>query len=476
MTSLAPGGRCAKVAIVGSGPSGFYAAEALLEAYSEIEVSFIERLPAPFGLARYGVAPDHPKLKQPIAIYEGILRSPKVHFFGNVEAGGDITVEQLLELYHAVILAYGAEADARLDIPGESLQGSYTATEFVGWYNGHPDYRDRCFDFSHDTAVVIGNGNVALDIARMLAKTTGELGKTDIAAHAITALAESRVRRIYVIGRRGPAQAKFSPQELQEFTKLSDCTAHIDAIYLNLNDASKLEISDKRSRGIAKNMEIFSGFGAPGAADKSRCCQFHFLQSPVEFTGTDRVRGLRLMENRLKGDPFAQVAEPTGIVSEISCGLVFRSVGFRGLPISDLPFDRDRGVLYTKHGRVLDDHGDVIPRIYAAGWIKRGPSGTIGTNRGDSVETVNSLTIDLDHFLNFHRPGASGLRRLLHEVGKQVVTYADWVVIDRAELHSGRINGKPREKLTRIGDMLRVINMEPLPAKACEYAGPRHGC
>lgn len=445
-----------QVAIVGSGPSGFYAAEALLQSGHEVEVSLIDRLAAPFGLVRYGVAPDHPKLKQPTVLYDGILQSPRVLFFGNIRVGKDVKVQQLLALYHAVIFAYGAEADRALGIPGETLPGSNTATEFVGWYNGHPDYRDREFDLSQESVAVIGNGNVAIDVARILAKTVDELKHTDIADHALSVLAESKVRDIHIIGRRGPAQARFTSQELQEFGKLVDCDAHIDRCYLKLNPASENEVADKMSRGIAKNVQILGGFTESGPSHKRRRCHFHFLQSPLAFIGNSRVSGLRLAKNRLHGDAFEQIVEETSDIVELTCGLVFRAIGYRGVPIEGLPFDHKRGVLRTLGPRLVTEEGDVIPGLYATGWIKRGPSGTIGTNRADSTDTVTALLDDLHALPGTERRGAADFARMLRDAGKVFVSYADWRKIDLAETQAGQMIGKPREKITRMAEMLAL--------------------
>jgi ferredoxin--NADP+ reductase len=447
-----------KVAIVGSGPSGFYAAEALLESSPDIEISMIERLPVPFGLVRHGVAPDHPKLKQPIAIFEAIARSPRLHLLCNVKVGEDLDVRALLDLHHAVILAYGAESDCELGIPGENLPGSHAATEFVGWYNAHPDYRDRVFDLSRDAVAVIGNGNVALDIARLLAKTPDELRHTDIASYALDALAESRVKEIHIIGRRGPAQAKFSPQELQEFGRLSDCQPDVAPADLNLNDASQTEVADKMSRAIMSNMRILREFTIKAPDSRRRRCVFHFLQSPVAILGGDRVRSLRLIRNLLRGGPFRQIPVPSGEFSELPVGLVFRSVGNRAAPIRGIPFDLRNGVLPTHEGRVIDDVGKPLLGIYATGWAKRGPSGTIGTNRAESANVVATLLKDLPLIGSAEKLGGRGLQERLRDRHWPFVDYCGWQKIDRAEIENGRSKGKPREKFARIDEMLCATN------------------
>ncbi|MEX2353135.1 MAG: NADP oxidoreductase, partial [Gammaproteobacteria bacterium] len=352
-----------KVAVVGSGPSGFYAVEALFKSGLPLEIDMFERLPIPYGLVRSGVAPDHPKLKQAIQVYAKIAASPGFSFFGNVTVGRDISVETLQSFYHAVIFTCGAESDRKLGIPGEDLPGSHTATEFVGWYNGHPDYRDREFDLSHNTAVIFGQGNVAADVARILAKTRKELEHTDIAEHALEVLSQSKIREIYVIGRRGPAQAKFTSKELKEFGELEDCQAIVDAGELGLNPQSEIELADKSSAGTKKVFELFSEFSQiPARSNKTRRVHFTFLKSPLEFTGARRLEQVRLEINTLSGEPFSQSARGTGQIIEMDAGIVFRSIGYRGVPIAGLPFDDKRGIIPNQDGRVIDA-GQVLPRL-----------------------------------------------------------------------------------------------------------------
>lgn len=444
------------VAVVGSGPSGFYAAEALLKSERPVRVDVLERLPCPFGLVRSGVAPDHPKLKNAIKVYEQIAAHPAFGYFGNVTVGRDVTVCELRELYDAVIFCCGAESDRRLGIPGEDLAGSHTATEFVGWYNGHPDYRDRSFDLRQEVAVIIGQGNVAADVARILAKTPDELRHTDIAAHAFEALADSRVRRIHVIGRRGPAQAKFTSKELKEFAALADCDALVDPAELELDAASEAELADKGNVGAARNVEIFRSF-AVAASGKSRQCRFEFLRSPVQVTGGTRVEAVVLERNRLAGEPFALSARGTGVTETRACGLLFRSIGYRGVPIPGVPFDERRAVIPNDRGRVLDEHQQPVPGLYTAGWIKRGPTGIIGTNRADAVETVESLLEDLGA-RTAERSGGAGLAALLSERGVRTVSFEDWRRIDAEEIRRGAAVGKPREKLTSVEEMLAVLD------------------
>jgi ferredoxin--NADP+ reductase len=457
MSSLGTEQNPLRVAIVGSGPSGFYATEALLKAQVVVVVDMFERLPSPFGLVRSGVAPDHPKLKEPIRVYQRIAESDKFGFLGNVTVGRDVSVQELATCYHAVVFTCGAETDRKLEIPGEELPGSHTATEFVGWYNGHPDYRDRVFDLSHPNAVVIGQGNVAVDVCRILSKTVDELRYTDIAKHALEVLAESKVRDIYMIGRRGPAQAKFTHTELRELGELADCEPVVNPGDLELNPASREELADRHNRANIKSYEVLQGFASRPAPTRRRRCHIQFLKSPIELRGEGRLERVVLAKNRLEGQPSQQVARETSETEELACGVLFRSIGYRGMPIAGVPFDAQRGVFPNREGRIVD--GDnVVPGLYVAGWIKRGPTGIIGTNREDAVATVKSLLADLPHLGNASKPGADGLGAFLKDRGIRVVSYRDWQRIDAAEVRRGEADGKPREKFTRIPEMLAVFD------------------
>ena len=447
-----------RVAIVGSGPSGFYATEALIKSGQKVEIDLIERLPAPFGLVRNGVAPDHPKLKQAIEVYKKIAQSPEFNFVGNVTVGEDIKAEELQQTHHAVMYTCGAETDRKLGIPGEELKGSYTATEFVGWYNGHPDYRDRTFDLSHETAVVIGQGNVAADVARILAKSVDELKHTDIAQHALDALAESKTRTIYVVGRRGPAQAKFASKELKEFLEIENCRPYIAPAELELNETSQQEIDAKEGRGNKKNIEIFQKFADSEDTGKQRICISTFLKSPVRLEGKGRLQKVILEVNELSGEPFKQSARGTGKTMEIECGILFRSIGYNGVPVPGVPFYKRWGTIPNEAGRVTAEQGgSVLPGLYTAGWIKRGPSGIIGTNRACAVESVDALLEDIDQF-GSDKPGREGMYKILDRNGVQYINYAQWEKIDAAEVLTGEPKGKPREKFTRHDEMLAVAN------------------
>jgi len=445
-----------QVAIVGGGPAGFYAAEALIQSATAVRVDMFEHLPSPFGLVRYGVAPDHPKLKQPIRVYQEIAESPLFRFLGNVTVGRDVSVRELQDCYHAVLFACGAQTDRAMGVPGEYLPGSHAATEFVGWYNGHPDYRDLVFDLSQDTAVVIGQGNVAVDVCRILAKTADELRHTDIAKHALEVLAESKVRDIYMIGRRGPAQAKFTHPELRELGELADCDPIVDPRDLELNPASREELADRTNRAAIKSYEVLQAIAARPPPAHRRRCHFEFLKIPIELIGDGRLQRILLMGNRLVGEPGRQVAEATGDMQELACGLLFRSIGYRGVAISGVPFDAARGVIPNRDGRVTDG-GTVVPGLYVTGWIKRGPTGIIGTNREDSVFTVNSILTDLKLRDSAATPGTDRVFALLADRGIRTVTYGDWQKIDAAEILRGQPAAKPREKFTRLKEMLDVL-------------------
>ncbi len=446
-----------RAAIVGSGPSGFYTTEALFKSEPVVLVDMFERLPSPFGLVRSGVAPDHPKLKEPILVYQRIAESPQFQFLGNVTVGRDIGVEELKNRYHVVVFTRGAETDRKLGIAGESLAGSHTATEFVGWYNGHPDYRDRVFDLSCETAVVIGQGNVASDVCRILSKTADELRHTDIAKHALEVLADSKIRDIHMIGRRGPAQAKFTHSELRELGELADCDPVVDPGNLELNPASREELADRRNRANIKSYEVLQGFASRPPPTRHRRCHIHFLKSPIELTGKGRLERVMLMRNRLEGEPSRQVARETGEVENLACGVLFRSIGYRGVPIPGVPFDDGRGIFPNQDGRIVN--GDnVIPGLYVAGWIKRGPTGIIGTNRADGVATVKSLLADLPNLDAGQKPGADGLKALLESRRVRVVSYADWQKIDAAEVRRGKTAGKPREKFVQLEAMWAILD------------------
>jgi len=446
-----------RVAIVGSGPSGFYAAESLYKAEIPLRLDMFDRLPTPFGLVRGGVAPDHPKIKTVTKIYDRIAAHEGFQFFGNVFIGRDIAVGELKLFYDAIIFACGAETDRRLGVPGESCPGSHTATEFVGWYNGHPDFRDRTFDLSAEAAVIVGQGNVAIDVCRILSKTVNELKNSDIARHALDALAESRIRRVYLIGRRGPVQAKFTSQELRELGALEACAPVVDPAELELDPLSQAELDDPNNKHSQKNVSILREFAERCPANTPKQCHIRFLRSPVEIRGADRVESVVLEKNTLEGEPFNLRARGAGETEELPCGLVFRSVGYRGVPIPGVPFDEEQGIFPNIGGRIVAD-GQPIAGLYACGWIKRGPSGIIGNNKPDSAETIKALLDDMPSLPPCPRRDSLEMARLLAERGVRAVSYADWRTIDAEEVARGQRAGKPREKFTRIEEFLALLD------------------
>lgn len=456
MSTLGSSEQPLRVAIVGSGPSGFYAADALLRADVHVVIDIFDRLATPYGLVRHGVAPDHQKIKNVIKVYEGIASQSNVSFYGNITIGRDVTIDELREYYDAVILAVGAETDRRLGIPGEDLPGSHTATEFVAWYNGHPDYFDREFDLSAESAVVIGQGNVAVDVCRILSKTVEELKETDIAQHALDALSKSNIKNVYMVGRRGPVQAKFTLLEIKEMGRLEDCDPIVVAEDLEYDDASRAELEDPGNKSQQKVVSVLEEFGKRAPEGKTRKLHILFRRSPKEIRGTERVESIVLERNTLQGEPFKIRAVGTGETEEIPCGLVFRSVGYRGIAVPGVPFDENAGVIPNADGRVKD--GDApVPGLYVVGWIKRGPSGVIGTNKPDSQATVASLLEDARTLQPCPNRKTETLLNTLHERGVRVITFGDWKRVDAHEIERGQAVGKPREKLTSVQSILDLL-------------------
>jgi ferredoxin--NADP+ reductase len=452
-----------RVAIVGSGPAGFYAAEALLRHEgATIEVDMLDRLPTPFGLVRGGVAPDHPKIKSVIRVYEKTAARDGYRFFGNVQLGRDVSAAELAERYHAVIYAYGAETDRRLGIPGEDLPGSGPATAFVGWYNAHPDYADLSFDLSSERAVVIGNGNVATDVTRMLALTPEELRVTDTADHAIEVLAGSEVREIVVLGRRGPAQASFTNPELRELGEMRAADIHVDPAELELDPLSREFLASEASITARKNVEILTEFARKQPEGKPKRIVLRFLVSPVEIQGDGRVERVIVGRNELYRDEEGRIRpRDTGEREEIEAGLVLRSIGYKGIEAEGIPYDERRGVIPNEGGRVTDpERGGHLPGQYAVGWIKRGPTGVIGTNKKDAQETVEHLFEDLEAGRFPDPPGVEpdALADLLRERRPEFVSFEGWEAIDRVEQERGKPHGRPRVKFCRIDEMVEVAS------------------
>jgi ferredoxin--NADP+ reductase len=444
-----------RVAIVGSGPAGFYAAEQLLGARDvDVTVDLFERLATPWGLVRAGVAPDHPKIKAVTRRYEKTAAKEGFRFFGNVEVGSDVAVEQLKAHYHAVIYAFGASGDRRLGIPGEDLPGSHSSTEFVAWYNGHPDFADHVFDLDATTAVVVGNGNVALDVARMLALPRATLAATDVADHALDALAESSIEEVVVLGRRGPAQAAFTTPELIELSALAEADVIVDPGDMELDEASA-RIVEEADAQTKKKIEVLHGYAASEPHGHDRRIVLRFFASPLEIVGAERVEGVRVGRTELVQDGDGRLrAVVTEAEETIPCQLVFRSVGYRGVPIAGVPFDEQRATIPNDEGRVLDRAGGAaMPRAgeYVSGWIKRGPSGIIGTNKKDSQETVDRLLEDAaaGKLPEPAHADPDAILALLAERAPEHTTYTHWEAIDEHERGLGEPYGRPRVKLVR---------------------------
>jgi ferredoxin--NADP+ reductase len=458
-----------RVAVVGSGPAGFYAAEHLLRQEEiDFEVDVFDRLPTPFGLVRAGVAPDHPKIKSVIRVYEKTAARDGFRFFGNVEVGRDVSAAELAEHYNAVIYAYGAPTDRHLGIPGEELEGSHAATEFVAWYNAHPDFADHEFDLSCERAVVIGNGNVATDVARMLGLNRSELEATDTAEHAIDALADSGIKEILVLGRRGPAQAAFTNPELRELGEMVDADIDVDPAEVELDDLSREYLeSDEADITTRKNVEIFTGFAGREPEGKPRRIVLRFLRSPVELQGDGKVERIVVGRNELHRDDSGAIRpRDTGERETIECGIVFRSIGYKGIGLDGVPFDERRGVIPNEGGRVTDPElGNPVPGQYAVGWIKRGPSGVIGTNKKDAQQTVDNLIEDAVAE-RLPAPGGAADRasivQLLEERAPEHVTFVGWQAIDVTEQERGKPLGRPRVKFVRVDEMLEAARGAPV--------------
>ena len=452
-----------RVAIIGSGPAAFYAAEVLLKAPDRaVSVDMFDRLPTPYGLVRGGVAPDHQKIKSVIAIYEKIAAHPGFRFFGNVEFGKHVTRTDLERHVHAVVYACGAQTDKRLGLPGEDLAGSRSATEFVAWYNGHPDFRARTFDLSVEHVAVIGVGNVAVDVARILCLTPEELRETDMADYAIEALSASRVKEISILGRRGPVQAAFTTVEVKELGELPGADVIVRPEEVALDELSAAELAAARAATRAK-VEIVQEFSRRTPTGKPRRLHIRFMVSPLELIGgaDGHVTGLTLAKNRLiKNAAGAIVTEPTGETEQMAAGLVFRSVGYRGVALPDVPFDARTGLIPNAKGRVLDPASSgPLAGHYATGWIKRGPTGVIGNNKADSVETVNLLLEDgaAGALPEPAMPDAAALEALVRERQPGVVSFADWKRLDAIEVERGQPLGRPRVKLTSVEEMLAAL-------------------
>ncbi|MFZ2173416.1 MAG: FAD-dependent oxidoreductase [Rhodococcus sp. (in: high G+C Gram-positive bacteria)] len=459
MPSIDPALGTLHVAIVGSGPAACYAAMELT-AKPRIEVDMFDRLPTPYGLVRAGVAPDHPGTKGVTDQFRSAVGKRSVHCHFNVEVGSDVRHEELLAHHHAVIYAVGAAGDRKLGIPGEDLVGSHAATEFVAWYNGHPDYANRTFDLSGERAVIVGNGNVALDVARILVTDPDVLAKTDIADHALEALRSSNIREVVVLGRRGPAQAAYTNPELMALGRLPGVDVVVDPEEAVLDPASRAFIDgDSAEPWERLKVEQVEGFAkhAPDPANKR--IVLRFLASPVEILGDGQVESIRISHNEMVADASGVLsAKPSGVVETLDTGLVLRSIGYRGQPVADLPFDAGRGVIPNENGRVIDpETGAPVPGVYVAGWIKRGPTGVIGTNKYCSAETVTMLIDDFCAGRLQAPADRGGLDTLLSERVPDAVDFQGWQRIDKTERAAGKESGRTRTKLISIESMLAAV-------------------
>ena len=450
-----------RVAVVGAGPSGFYATAQLLDA--GFEVDLIDLLPTPFGLVRAGVAPDHPKIKSVERMYTKTARRDGFRFFGGIELGTDISRAELRERYHAVLYAVGSSDDNRLEIPGEDRPGSYPATRFVAWYNGHPHACDETFDLSAERAVVVGNGNVAVDVARMLVLDPDELAVTDTADHAIDAFNAAGVREVVLLGRRGPAQAAFTNPELRELGELTRADVDVDPVDLDLDADSRQWLEAEGDPTAKRNVDLLRDYAGRTPNGHTHRVSLRFLRSPVEILGEGedgRVTGVRVARNRIeRGDDGRLRAVPTGEEEIIECGLVLRSIGYRGRPLDDIPFDERRGLIRNDGGRVCGEDGEPVPGEYVVGWIKRGPSGVIGTNKKDATDTVARIVEDAEAG-RLPDPGAAAdaaaVGEWLRGSAPGVVEWDGWEAIDEHERGLGEPAGRPRVKLVRLAELFEA--------------------
>ena len=467
MSSIGTKEQPLRVAIIGAGPAGFYAADRLFkESDIVIEVDMFDRLPTPYGLVRNGVAPDHQKIKSVTAAFERIALDPRFRFFGNIGIGRDVSIDELEQYYHQVLYSTGAQTDRQLGIPGEDLIGSHPATEFVAWYNGHPDFRDLTFDLSHESAAVVGVGNVAIDVARILCRTPEELQKTDIADYALDALRQSKVRKVYILGRRGPAQAAFTAPEVKELGEMSDCDVVVPPDEAELDPLSRAMMADA-DRADLRKVEIIQELSRREPAGRAKQLKLRFLVSPLEILddGYGRIAAVKLVRNELYAtDAGTLRSRATGQTEILDVGLVFRAIGYRGVPIPGIPFNANWGIIPNEEGRVVDlETREPMTGQYTAGWIKRGPTGVIGTNKPDSAETAEHMIEDARQgkTLQPSHPSANAAAAFIHSRQPCVVSFSDWKRLDEIETGQGKVQGRPRVKFTSVNDMLAALRKVP---------------
>ena len=462
MEQLATPTRPLRIAIIGAGPAGFYAAEKLLKQPDIVlTIDIFNRFPTPFGLVRDGVAPDHQSIKAVIRVFDKILADPRVRFFGNVTYGVDIHHQELKQFYDQIIYAVGAQADRRMGIPGEELPNAFPALSFVGWYNGHPDYRDLPIDLSCERAVVVGNGNVAMDVTRILVMSPDTLQKTDIADHALEKLRESKIREVVVLGRRGAAQAAFTTPEIKELGKLEGVDVIVDPHNIELDPASLVDIESDRT--AKANLECLHTYATRTEHTAPRRITMRFLASPVEIVGVNgRITAVRIERNELVVDSNGGLrSKGTGTFELIEAGLVLRSIGYRSVPIEGVPFDHATSTINNIAGQVVHPNtGEVVPGEYVVGWAKRGPTGLIGNNKPDSAATVEAMLADLPNLQGISDDfrDLSRIVAYLHERDIDYVTYQDWKMLDQYEIASGSEQERPRVKVTNVPEMMAVIH------------------
>lgn len=452
-----------RVAIVGSGPAAFFTADQLLARDGlEITVDMFERLPTPFGLVRFGVAPDHQKIKKVTQQFHRAAQRPNLRFFGNVDFGTDLQLDNLTRHYHMICFATGAQTDRRLGIPGEDLQRSHPATDFVAWYNGHPEYRDYEFDLSVERVAVVGIGNVAVDVARILCLTPEELAKTDITDYAERILRQSSVREIYMLGRRGPVQAAFTNPEVRELGEMPGADFRVLSEDLVLDPLSQAALDASDSRTLRKRLDILQECAKRSPEGKPRTLTLRFLVSPVELMGNDagQVVGMRIVRNRLEEGKGRLRPVQTDRFEDLPVELVFRSVGYHGVPLPGVPFNEDWGTVPNEKGRVVTADGDPVPGIYVSGWIKRGPSGVIGTNKADAAETVGVMLEDAaaGKTLTPAEPDPAAAEATIRSRQPRFISYDDWLRIDELETSRGKAEGRPRVKFTSVPEILKALD------------------
>ncbi|GAA4618603.1 FAD-dependent oxidoreductase [Saccharopolyspora hordei] len=444
-----------RVAIVGAGPAGVYAADVLTKSETAVEIDLLDRMPAPYGLIRYGVAPDHPRIKGIVSALHRVVEKPEIRFLGHVDYGVDVKLDDLRRHYDAVVFATGATKDRPLDIPGIDLPHSYGAADFVSWYDGHPD-APRDWTLDGEQVAVIGAGNVALDVARVLAKQADDLLRTEIPDNVHRGLADSKVTDVHLFARRGPAQAKFTPLELRELDHQDGVEIIVHPEGFELDEASEEAVrTNNQVKTVVKTLQDWA-LRDP-KHDTPRRLHLHFLRAPVEVLGTDRVEGFTVEVMELTGDGGVR---GTGEYETYPVQQVYRAVGYLSSPLAGIPFDHASGTVPNEGGRVLDLDGQHIPGVYTTGWIKRGPVGLIGHTKGDALETIGNLLADVESLPEPEEPSSDSVLRLLEERGVECTTWEGWGRLDAHERALGEAQGRERIKVVPREEMVRISRAE----------------